>query len=192
MAIFRRLATIVLATVLTGSVIAPISAVSAADAPAFKGISRPFVHTAGRPQVPDLDMVDAAGKPMKLSDLRGKVVLLNLWATWCPPCVKEMPSLDRLQAAMGGDGFEVVALSLDRGGKAQVEPFFMETGIEHLAMYLDPPMAAMKALKPPGLPVTLLIDAEGREIGRLAGEAEWDSEAAKAFIRHYLAPGAGG
>lgn len=190
MAILRRLATIVLAGVLAGSVIAPGGTPSrASEPPAFAGVNRPFVFTAGRPEVADLDITGPDGQAMKLSDLRGKVVLLNLWATWCPPCVKEMPSLDALQAELGGPGFEVVALSLDRGGKAQVEPFFMETDISHLAMYLDPKMTAMKAIKPPGLPTTLLIDAEGREIGRLAGEAHWDSAEAKAFIRHFMPAG---
>lgn len=188
MAIFRRLATIVLAGVLAGSVIAPAAS---ADPPPFTGERRPFVFAEPRTEVPALAFTDADGNPVSLADFRGKVVLLNVWATWCPPCVKEMPSLDRLQAALGGDGFQVVALSLDRGGKAQVEPFYMEKDLDHLAIYLDPKMTAMKALKLQGLPTTLLIDADGREIGRLPGEAEWDSPAAQAFIRHFM-DGSGG
>ncbi|WP_225889748.1 TlpA family protein disulfide reductase [Indioceanicola profundi] len=190
MAILRRLATIVLAGVLAGHVIAADSApVQAAEPPAFSGEKRPFVYAAGRPEVPDLAFTGPDGKALKLSDFRGKVVLLNLWATWCPPCVKEMPSLDNLQAELGGEDFEVVALSLDRGGQGQVEPFFMETDLQHLTMYLDPAMTAMKAIKPPGLPVSLLIDAQGREIGRLSGEAIWDGDEAKAFIRHFMQEG---
>ncbi|MFM2045289.1 MAG: hypothetical protein RLY86_3865 [Pseudomonadota bacterium] len=187
MAIFRRLATFVLAVVTAGHVLAQDMAPAfGTEAPPFSGINRPFVFTEPRVPVPDLTVIGPDGAEMPLSALKGRVVLLNLWATWCPPCVKEMPSLDRLQAALGSDRFTVVALSLDRGGKAQVEPFFMETGLEHLAMYLDPKMTAMKAFKPQGLPTTLLIDAEGREIGRLAGEAVWDSAETMGFLRHFI------
>ena len=190
MAILRRLATMLLAGVMAGTVIAPLTmSAQAAEPPAFRGENRPFIFASGRPEVADLDILGPDGQAMKLSDFRGKTVLLNLWATWCPPCVKEMPSLDRLQAELGGPTFEVVALSVDRGGRVQVEPFYMETDIEHLAMYLDPKMTAMKAMKPQGLPTTLLIDAEGREIGRLAGEAVWDGEEAKAFIRYFASGG---
>ncbi|MFC7333007.1 TlpA family protein disulfide reductase [Rhodocista pekingensis] len=147
----------------------------------------PFTVT-GTPQpAPDFAFTDRDGRPVTLADFRGKVVLLNLWAVWCPPCVKEMPSLDRLQAALGGDDFQVVTLSQDRGGAAQVLPFYEKAGIAHLPVYLDPQTAAMAALKARGLPTTYLIDREGRLLGRLEGEAAWDAPAALDLIRRVIA-----
>ncbi|HSK39683.1 MAG TPA: TlpA disulfide reductase family protein [Arenibaculum sp.] len=144
-------------------------------------------RTADRPaEVPELAFVGAGGERLSLGDFRGRVVLLNLWATWCAPCVEEMPALDRLQAARGGRDFEVVALSLDRGGRAQVAPFLDRLGVRNLRIYLDPSGAAMGALGPRGLPTTILIDREGREVGRLEGAAEWDSADALRLIEHYL------
>jgi thiol-disulfide isomerase/thioredoxin len=133
--------------------------------------------------VPDLHFQDAAGKPLRLADFHGKVVLLNLWATWCIPCRAEMPTLDRLQAQLGGPGFEVVAVSIDRGGMKAVDPFFREIKLVHLARYLDPSGEAAGHLGVLGLPTTLLIDPEGHELGRLVGPAEWDSTEMIAFLR---------
>ncbi len=125
---------------------------------------------------------DADGAPKTLGDFKGKAVLLNLWATWCAPCRHEMPSLDRLQREMGSDTFEVVALSLDRAGVEAAAKFFGEIKIENLKLYIDPTMRAGNGLKAVGMPTTILIDKDGREIGRLAGPAEWDSTAAKELI----------
>ncbi|MER9580926.1 TlpA disulfide reductase family protein [Mesorhizobium sp. M0276] len=135
--------------------------------------------------VPEISFEDGAGQPKTLADLSGKVVLLNIWATWCVPCRKEMPTLDRLQAKLGGPGFEVIALSIDRGADV-VKQFFAEIGIQHLALNIDTSGKAMFALGVVGLPTTLLIDAQGKEIGRLIGPAEWDSPEMVAFIRSHL------
>jgi hypothetical protein len=102
-----------------------------------------------------------------------------------------MPSLDRLQAQLGGDAFQVVALSLDRGGKAAVEPFYTKTGVSHLALFLDPGSASMQALGLRGLPTTLLVDQEGRELGRVEGAVEWDSPEVMAFLRQRMGHGSG-
>jgi thiol-disulfide isomerase/thioredoxin len=126
---------------------------------------------------------DANGTEKTLSDWRGKVVLVNLWATWCAPCRKEMPALDHLQKELGSSKFEVVAISIDRTGLAGARKFLDETGVKNLALYADPTTKLSSVLKAVGLPVTVLIDAEGREIGRLVGPAEWDSEDAKRLIR---------
>ncbi|WP_245613267.1 TlpA family protein disulfide reductase [Skermanella stibiiresistens] len=139
--------------------------------------------------VPDLGFIGPSGAQASLSDFKGKIVLLNLWATWCAPCVKEMPSLDALQARLGGEDFQVVALSLDRGGRNVVQPFFERLGIRNLEMYLDPPSAAMGTLKPRGLPTTLVIDRDGFELGRLEGEADWNSEEAVRMLRHFIDDG---
>ncbi len=135
---------------------------------------------------PDISFSDAAGNPVALANFRGRVVLLNLWATWCAPCVHELPSLDRLEALRGGAGFQVVALSLDRGGAAAVTPFFESHGIGHLPVYLDARGGALRAFRARGLPTTVLIDRDGREVGRFEGAAEWDSPPALAMIDAYL------
>lgn len=126
-------------------------------------------------QMPDIAFIDSDGKSLKLSSFRGKVVLLNLWATWCPPCVKEMPSLDRLQGKLGGERFAVVAISQDKGGAGVVVPWLASNKLDHLTAYLDPQSVISQTLQTPGLPVSAILDSEGREVARLFGKAEWDS-----------------
>lgn len=157
----------------------------ASGAPAFRGNIGPFVVQETPSPVPALSFVDADGRTRSLDDFKGRLVLLNLWATWCGPCVEEMPALDRLQARLGGDDFTVLALAMDRQGRTLVEPFLVKLRIRNLAMYLDTSGNATRALKARGLPTTLLIDRDGREIGRLEGAAEWDSDAAGAFLRYW-------
>ncbi|MEO5756611.1 MAG: TlpA disulfide reductase family protein [Mesorhizobium sp.] len=135
--------------------------------------------------LPEIRFADSSGQARTLADFRGKVVLLNIWATWCVPCRKEMPTLDRLQAELGGPGFEVVALSIDRS-QDTVKQFFAEIGIQHLALNIDVSSKAMFAIGVFGLPTTLLIDGDGKEIGRLIGPAEWDSPEMVAFIRSHV------
>lgn len=152
-----------------------------------------FVMHPQAKQVADVSFVTGDGAPMQLADLRGKVVLLNIWATWCPPCKQEMPSLDRLQGKLGGSDFEVVALSIDTDAKglAAVKSFYAQVGIRHLRIFQDPTGAAGFTLGSIGVPMTLLIDRQGRELGRLAGTAEWDSQEAVEFIRRTIAAGQG-
>ncbi|RUU00042.1 TlpA family protein disulfide reductase [Mesorhizobium sp. USDA-HM6] len=137
--------------------------------------------------LPEISFTDGAGRHQTLADYSGKVVLLNIWATWCAPCRKEMPTLDRLQAKLGGPDFEVVALSMDRGGPELVKKFFAETGVKHLTLNIDTSARAMFTLGAVGLPMTLLIDRDGKEIGRLIGPAEWDSPEMMEFIRGHIA-----
>ncbi len=139
--------------------------------------------------VPEVSFVDEGGRARTLADFQGKVVLLNLWATWCAPCRREMPTLDNLQARLGGDDFEVVALSIDRAGMDKVRGFLDDIGTGNLALYLDSSTRAMRALRVMGLPTTLLVDASGREVGRLIGPAEWDTPEAVALIRAVIAAG---
>ena len=119
--------------------------------------------------------VDGAGRDLTLEDFRSRVVLLNIWATWCVPCREEMPTLDALQARLGGDDFHVLPLSIDRAGLKVVRSFYDEIGIQHLDMYLADSTRAMLAFGALGLPTTILIDRDGKERGRLVGPAEWDS-----------------
>lgn len=151
-----------------------------------------FVVKPKREPVPDLNFTDAAGKPVSLAAWRGRVVLLNLWATWCTPCRKEMPSLARLQDQSGSKDFEVIAVSLDRRGAEVASPFLKETDAAGLTLYLDPSTEALDRLKALGLPVSVLIDRSGREIGRLLGPADWASPEAKALIAAAVAEKAGG
>lgn len=124
---------------------------------------------------PNLSFKRGDGKATSLAELRGKAILLNVWATWCLSCRTEMPSLDRLQAKLGSPVFEVIALSVDRAGEGVVTPFFAETGIKHLAMYLNPEGDAVRAFKITGLPTTVLIGSDGTERRRWIGPKEWDA-----------------
>lgn len=140
-----------------------------------------------RLQIPEVAFFDAKGRDMRISDLRGKVVILNFWATWCTPCVVEMPALDRLQAAFGDETLAVVALSEDREGRRAVEPFLDKLGIKSLGMYFDRNQALAQALGADKLPATYILDREGRAVGRLIGPADWDSEVFMSTLRGFLA-----
>ena len=154
------------------------------------GAKRAFMlvpHASPR-SIPNVAFEDGQSRKRTLADFRGKVVLLNLWATWCGPCRQEMPTLDRLQARLGGADFEVVALSIDRDGQAAVKSFFDEIGVRALAIYVDATTEAGTQLGMLGVPTTLLLDQRGREIGRVTGPAEWDSPEVMRTIKGYLPP----
>ena len=146
------------------------------------GAMTAFVFKAAPEPLPEVTFTDATGAARSLKDFAGKVVLLNLWATWCTPCREEMPGLDRLQKSLGGDKFEVVALSVDRGGVDASRKFLDGIKVERLKVYVDASARAGGALKAVGMPTTLLIDGHGREIGRYVGPAEWDGPDARALI----------
>ena len=156
--------------------------------PLSQGHVAAFVFRKAPEALPDVKFEDGEGKERTLADWRGKVVLLNLWATWCLPCRKEMPALDRLQKELGSDKFEVVAISVDRKGAAASKKFLDETQVERLALYVDATARLSSELRAVGLPATLLLDSEGREVGRLLGPAEWDSEDAKRLIGSVMKP----
>jgi thiol-disulfide isomerase/thioredoxin len=148
----------------------------------------PFVHgevaalaLAQTPfSMPDLAFKDSAGRPRTLADWRGRTVLLNLWATWCVPCRREMPALDKLQAALGGANFEVVAVNMDTRDPEKPLNFLKEVGVTHLAYYSDESAQVFEDLKIAGkafgMPTTLVVDRDGCEIGDMAGPAEWASD----------------
>lgn len=141
---------------------------------------------------PELHFQDVANRRLTLADLRGKVVLLNIWATWCLPCRREMPALDRLQQALGGAHFQVVALSIDSGGVPAVKSYFETLGMHALGVYVDSTMTAANALDITGTPTTFLIDTAGREVGRHEGPAKWDSPGNEQFLRSFIAASARG
>lgn len=124
----------------------------------------------------------------QLSDLRGKALIVNFWATWCAPCVEEMPSLDALNAALRGDGIAVLPLSADREGAPVVRKFYAKNDLQNLPVATDRRGALARALGLTGLPTTVLFDAAGREVGRVVGTAKWDARESIAFLRRCLQP----
>ena len=150
------------------------------------GLARLRESPEGKPLPEGLVFQDAEGRETRFEAFRGRGLIANFWATWCPPCVAEMPALDRAHAALVREGIEVLALSSDRGGRAQVEPFYQRTGLRHLGMWFDARGAAGRALGVRGLPTTVILDRRGLEVGRLEGEAEWDHAAILAAVRRLV------
>jgi len=138
------------------------------------------------PPLPPTTIFEAAdGATFSLDELRGKTVLVNIWATWCPPCVAEMPSLDRLQALRGGKDFQVVTISIDRT-KYDAAKFFVDNGIQNLSPWHDGSYGIPGNLQLRGYPTTVIYNPQGREIAILEGEAEWDSSEALALIDYLI------
>ncbi len=147
-------------------------------------------------RLPDLSFEDADGKPKKLSDWRGKTVLLNLWATWCVPCRKEMPALDALQTQLGGKDFEVVAVNIDTRDPGKPRNFLKEANLTRLGYFSDQKAKVFQDLKSIGralgMPTSVLVDAQGCEIATIAGPAEWASDDAVKLIKAAVQPAAAG
>jgi thiol-disulfide isomerase/thioredoxin len=137
---------------------------------------------ASRPlPVPQVGFTDMDGKAVSLSDFAGKLVLVNFWATWCAPCRREMPSLERLGSRLG-DKITILAISEDIGGSKAVTPYIAKLGLRGVKIYLDPHNKVGHAFNVDGLPTSFLIDRQGRVLGRVEGEAEWDSPRMLAII----------
>lgn len=149
-------------------------------------MARLVVHDAPRAVV-EAPFTDAEGVERRFSDWAGKVVLVNFWATWCPPCLKELPSIDRLAASAQSEEFAVLAISTDRGDIGKPRRWMAENGIAALALHHDPRFAVARAAGLIGQPTTLLLDRQGREIARYTGEAAWDGPAARALIDAVIA-----
>ena len=154
--------------------------------PQFSGEFKQFIPSPVVRPAPQTAFINAQGQSATIAAWRGRVLLVNFWATWCVPCVKEMAALDRQQAALGGEGLAVLALSQDRGGMAIVRPFYDKLGLQSLEVLLDPQGAVARDFAVTVLPVSIVIDRQGREVGRLEGPADWDSPQATALLRHYL------
>jgi len=147
-------------------------------------------------QLPDLTFEDANGKPKRLSDWRGRTVLVNLWATWCVPCRKEMPALESLQTRLGGPNFEVVAVNIDTRDPEKPKNFLKEANLTRLDYYSDQKAKVFQDLKAVGralgMPTSVLVDGQGCEVATIAGPAEWDSDEAIQLIRAAIKPVAAG
>jgi len=164
------------------------NAAAAADLSALRtGEMAKLVPTAPPVPLPEVGLRDETDAPRSLAEYRGRHIVLNLWATWCAPCRTEMPQLQALQAEMGGDRFAVVTVAVGRNAVPAIERFFAEAGVTDLPKLRDPGQDLAAALGVFGLPVTLVVDPEGREIARLTGEADWSSPEAKALVAALIA-----
>jgi thiol-disulfide isomerase/thioredoxin len=171
----RRLAGLVLAPTLLG----------AQAARAAAGIDR--LREAARP-LPAITFLDAEGAEKSPADFPGQGLVINFWATWCPPCVAEMPALERLARQLAAERIAVLPLSSDRGGRAVVEAFYQRVGLSGLGIWLDPRGAAARATGARGLPTTIIVDRRGQERARLEGDAAWDTAPFVAAIRRLVGP----
>lgn len=154
---------------------------------AAQDLSRSFVmHPTAKP-VPEIKFEDGQGKMHSLADFADKAVVLNIWATWCVPCRKEMPALDRLQTSLGGPHFAVVPISIDRGGIETVAKFYADIGIRNLPVYIDTSGKATRELGAMGLPTTLVLDRNGEEVARVIGPAEWDAPEIAELLKPIIA-----
>ena len=172
------------AILLNGAAFASSAPVACASPPPALGRYQPAKE--GK-HIPTTAFMDADGHEKPLADLRGQGLVVNFWATWCAPCVKEMPALDRMAGAAPDRGLRVLALSADREGASVVRQFYDVNGIRHLPVAIDKMSRVARAIGIDGLPTTVLYDAEGRERGRITGVAEWDTPAAIAFLGDCLA-----
>ena len=165
----------------------PGAADVAANGAADPGLPQFSPTTPPRP-APEIAVRSRSGETVRLADLKGRPVLINFWATWCAPCVSEMPALDALAAERDGTPLVIMAISEDRKGESVVAPFIQRLGLGKLPIYLDPETKALHAFESDALPTTVLIDRRGREVGRLLGAASWDSVAARRLIDRLLSP----
>ncbi len=159
-------------------------------APLIRGEVAALVARRDPGPLPDLSFQSPDGAPLTLANFRGRTVLLNLWATWCAPCRKEMPALDKLQAELGGPDFEVVSINIDQRGEDRPAKFLNDIGVARLVRYADASAKVFSDLKIAGkafgMPTTILIDRNGCEIANLAGPAEWASPEAVAVVKAAL------
>lgn len=159
--------------------------------PLAKGEVAAFSPNASPRRATPITFKDGSGRTVSLEDFKGRIVLINLWATWCVPCRKEMPALDELESKLGGQDFAVLAINLDQRGGDKPKKFLEEIKVKHLVYYEDPTTNVFQKLKgagrAPGLPSTILVDRDGCELGFMPGPAEWASEDALALIRAALA-----
>lgn len=159
---------------------------AAADVAALRDgdMKKLAIHASPVP-VPDAVLLDAADAEHSLTEFKGKWVVLNFWAIWCAPCRQEMPSLDRLQVAM--PELAVVPVATGRNAVEGIERFFAEAGVQNLPILRDPKSDLSRAMGVLGLPVTVILNPEGQEVARLIGDAEWDSDSAKAILAAMMA-----
>jgi len=158
----------------------------AAAGPKLTGQMQNFVLTERLRERPDLYWSDGDGNKVRLADFAGKVVLFNYWASWCAPCQRELPGMDRIQAKMAGENFTVVALNIDRGGKPVALRNAKRLALKHLSLNLDPEQRTTRTIGLRAMPTTYLFDRQGRLLGLMEGGAEWDTPEAIALINYFI------
>lgn len=162
---------------------APLAPALADGAPAKPGDFSPFDPPL---PTPNEDFQNALGDKVTLADFKGEVVVLNFWASWCAPCIAEMPTLDTLQADLAADGLKVVAVSLDRDGIKKAAPFFRRTGVKNLKLYTDRMSDLFQELKGAALPTTYVLDRDGKVVSVYVGATDWSSDRVKTELKKYL------
>lgn len=178
---------VVLAAVVAGAATGAALALSSKSAPpSLRGGFGEYQPAADPTPAPSVAFLAPDGTSIKLDAFNGRVVVLNFWATWCAPCIKELPALDRLNASLDPDQAHVVLVSIDRKGVEVAQPFLTDLGIDSLSTHADPQAELARSLGALGLPTTVILDRQGRVRGRLQGDAEWDSPEAKALVRYYI------
>lgn len=189
----QRLAAVLVALLVLGAV--PIARGGTLQPPVFRSRSSQFILLRPVDPAPSTTIEGIDGSPVNLTRFRGRVVLLNFWASWCLPCAYEMPSLDRLAATVDSSRVGIVAVAIDQGGAAAVVPFLRAHGLTHLTVGLDPDQrlgslntghVSAGALPLWGLPITYIIDKHGEVVGYITGAAEWDSPKAQAFLDYFI------
>ena len=186
----RLIRSAVLYTALAVTANALLPALALADIAALEalrgGTMKKLTFSEPKP-VPDAVLLDEADGEHLLADYRGKVVVLNFWATWCAPCLKEMPSLDALQAALGTEDFAVVPVATGRNPVEAIERFYDKAGVANLPVLRDPKQQLSRAMGVLGLPLTVILDRQGQEVARLIGDAEWNGPDARAILAALIA-----
>ncbi len=177
----KRIAVAALYTALIALANPAAADLDAAKAAVAGDMRKLVFHSAPKP-AGTVDFMTFDGAPLNLSDWQGKWVVLNFWATWCAPCRKEMPMLSDLQTELGGESFEVVTIATSRNPPAKMKAFFDEIGVDNLPLHRDPKSSLARQMAVLGLPVTLILNPDGKEVARLTGDADWSSESAKAVL----------
>ena len=164
----------------------PTDLANSTSVPKLVNQMKTFKLTTNTSARPDISWKDANDNKVTLELFDGKVVLLNFWASWCPPCIRELPSINRLQAKLGGDKFTVIALNIDRGGKPIASRFKQKLKLDKLDLHVDPKNAVARLLKIKALPTTIVFDSKGREVGKMEAAAEWDAKEALSLIQYFI------
>ena len=170
-------------SLLANPAIADMSAVEALR----EGDMRKLTFHSAPQETTDVTFVHEDGSEISLADFKGKITLLNFWATWCAPCRVEMPGLSDLQAALGGEDFQVVTVATGRNPRPALERFFSEIDVDNLPLHVDPKQELARNMGVLGLPITVILDRDGAELARLQGDAEWNSESAQAILTALIA-----
>ncbi|TNC48343.1 TlpA family protein disulfide reductase [Rubellimicrobium rubrum] len=177
------------AALYTGALLAANGALAQDLAALQEGDMRKLAIHEEPQEVPEAVFEGDGGAETTLSDLKGEVVVVNFWATWCAPCREEMPTLAALQAELGDEGVRVATIATGRNDPIEQEQFLAEVGAESLPAWRDPSQQLARAMGVLGLPVTVILNREGQEVARLQGEADWSSESALAILRALAAEG---